>query len=216
MLKQGKLFGIGFLILFFLIFYLHLNAVRDTDGPADKPEVIFDISTIEKIIHNPDSVLKNVKKFWESEPVYIAAKQWEPPGYPIHYGEFEKQVKELSTQDQNKRIQNINYKFAKEILQSVPLFKKQGMGHLLSYLPKDISLNASVLLGSYIYLGDPDPKFSPTAFVVKDTIVFNVSHKSWRYQTSEILHTLTHELVHVAHHKYHKRSPTQKLVQSKI
>jgi len=200
------------MILFTLSFLFYpefLLAGKNLDDKGTKPEVFFDISTIDKIFKNPNFVLEDVQNFWKTEPVLIAEKKWEPPGYPIHYGEFERRVRELSKQDQAERIKNANYQFALKIQQSVPEFRKKGLDHLLSYLPKDFVLKSKVLLGCFIYLGNPEPRFSPSAFVVKNTVVFNVSHKVWKFKTSEILHLLTHELVHVSHHHYHKTLPLQ-------
>jgi hypothetical protein len=135
-------------------------------------EISFDISSIEKIFQEPEVVLNNVQGFWKNEAAYIATKKWEPPGYPIHYREFERQVSELANQDQTERNRNPSYVFARKILEAVPSFHAKGLDHVISYLPKNTVLKTKVLLGCFIYLGMQEPKFSPSGFVVGDSMFF--------------------------------------------
>jgi hypothetical protein len=179
------------------------------ESVPSQEEVTFDMSSIEKIFQNPEEVLEDVQGFWENEAAYMATKKWEPPGYPIHYGEFEGKVSELANQRQIDRDLHPDFVFAKKILEAAPGFYEKGLDHVLSYLPDETVLKARVLLGCFIYLGKQEPKFSPSGFVVGDSVVFNVSHKTWNFDTSEILHLLTHELVHVAHHQFHETLPLQ-------
>jgi len=195
--------------IFLLVFNFKLFTYEKVSNTVVKPEVIFDFSSINKIFQQPELVVADVKKFWQTEGAYIAAKKWEPPGYPIHYREFERQVKLLVSQDQSERNRNPYHIFANEILETVPDFNVKGLNHVMSYLPEDSVLKAKVHFACFIYLGKEEPKFSPTAFVVEDRIVFNISHKYWKFKTAEILHLLTHELVHVAFHQFHKTLPLQ-------
>ena len=77
-----------------------LLARNSDNGPTPsqgctEATVAFDITSLEKIRRTPEVVLADVRGFWETEAPYIAAKRWEPPGYPIHYAEFERVVSEL-------------------------------------------------------------------------------------------------------------------------
>jgi hypothetical protein len=76
------------------------NGPTASQGCAEAT-VFFDITSLEKIRRTPEVVLADVQGFWETEAPYIAAKRWEPPGYPIHYAEFERVVSELLCTSRN-------------------------------------------------------------------------------------------------------------------
>jgi len=200
------LFACCFLIL---VFAITLPAQKSDTDLNVSPNVTFHISSIEKIFNEPDMVLKDVKGFWNNEAPYIATKKWEPPGYPINYNEFERIVKELAMKDEKMRAGNESFDFARRIIEAAPNFRASAIEHVCSYLPKETVLEAKVLLACFIYLGKPEPRFSPNAFVVGPDIVINVSSKYWKNQTSEVLHTLSHELFHVGYHWHHNSLPLQ-------
>jgi len=171
--------------------------------------VSFDISSLEEIRLTPDSVLADVERFWQTEAPYIAAKRWEPPGYPIHYGEFERIVGELAALDEETRSQNECFALANGIHDAAPHFRARGLSGACSYLPEETVLEANVLLACFIHLGDPNPRFTPSAFVVEDAIVVNASSKFWNSHVNDVLHMLIHEVYHVGYHAHHPSLPLQ-------
>jgi hypothetical protein len=212
-MKRNKRSTLTAYLLFALVAgsMFSMGCERETGSGAGCAEanVSFDISSLEKIRRTPDSVLADVREFWETEPPYIAAKRWEPTGYPIHYGEFERIVGELAVQNEQTRSLNDCFALANGIHDAAPQFRARGLSGVCSYLPEETVLEASVLLACFIHLGDPDPRFSPSAFVVEDDIVVNASSTFWNSNVNDVLHMLIHEVYHVGYHAHHRSLPLQ-------
>jgi hypothetical protein len=171
--------------------------------------VSFDVSSIDKIRREPELVLADIQGFWQTEAPYIATKKWEPPGYPLNYKEFERIVSGLAAEDEETRVRHDWFVFAERIIQAAPDFRARGLHHVRAYLPEETVLEARVLLACFIFLGQPEPRFSPNAFVVGKDIVINASSKYWDSQVPIVLHELVHELVHVGYHCHQRTLPLE-------
>ncbi len=169
-----------------------------------RQDVTFDISSVERIFQDPEIVLEDVEGFWQKQAPYMAAKRWEPPGYPISLDKFEDKVVEIAAQNQETRDKHECYVFAKRFMETAHTFRAKGLDHVRSYLPQETVLQANIFLACFIYLGQPEPRFSPTGFVNGQDIVFNADPKYWNSQPSVILHEVTHELFHVGYHWLHE------------
>ena len=83
---------------------------KERDGMTClQSKINIDNSTIEKMFLEPDKVLENISRFWETEKPCILALEWAPKTYPIHYNEFKRKINGLKNQtiNERKRIQYI-------------------------------------------------------------------------------------------------------------
>jgi hypothetical protein len=172
-------------------------------------KISFDISSLDKIFLKPEKVLKDVEGFWKKERAYQLALGWAPPGYPIHFGGFRKEIEKLAKQPLEERKQNEFYCFAKDVVQSIDRIRGEGMLHVCSYLPEDTKIDSTIYIAGYIYLGKDEPQFSPTAFIYDGNTCLNATSTHWKFNVDNVVHLMLHEIYHVGYSSHQPTIPLE-------
>ncbi len=162
-------------------------------------EVTFDISSLEKVITNPESILKDPDKFWTEDKAYSLIKSWhEYERFPIDFEAWTNKVKEYAKVPLKDRKQNKYYVFATNILQEHEKFQKEALPHIMSFLPSNTKLNTTVFLVEETRTG---------GFAANGQLVIDVTKQS-KNGINYALNTMVHEVFHVGY-GYHRIRRTE-------
>ena len=158
---------------------------------ASRFQVDFDGSSVEKVILEPEAILKDISGFWQSDRAYGMVKKWHDyERLEVDLVRWEEKLKEYASVPKADRENSPYLKMVRAICNEESSFIEQAVPFLLSFLPKST------------------PPIRTTAFFVEETrtggfiqddhVVVDVTRQSDRGVTP-LLNTLIHELFHVGY-----------------
>ncbi|OQY02332.1 MAG: hypothetical protein B6I20_06950 [Bacteroidetes bacterium 4572_117] len=183
--------------LFASMIIKHVSAQEKYDKNHSTHNICFDISSLESVIVNPETILLNPSKFWSDDAGYSLVKKWhEYERFTINYEAWEKKVKTYSQTPQSERKNNKFYVFATDIMKRREKFQELAQALILSFLPNNTILNTKVYFVEESRTG---------GFVQNGQLVLDVS-KQYKKGTNYALNTLVHELFHIgyAYHRFRR------------
>jgi hypothetical protein len=155
----------------------------------EKFKIVFDSTTLEKIVYNPSDILENEQDFWENERAQQCTKLWaKNVQYEINYDEWRGKMKDWASIPENKRKNHIFLKNAQRIIEGKEVFLKKALPHLFSYSPNGSIENYDVTIQFTAFI-------PARAFAMED-IVINVAAPYWNDNPDNIFNALIHELFH--------------------
>ncbi|MBN1682345.1 hypothetical protein JW865_02180 [Candidatus Bathyarchaeota archaeon] len=158
-----------------------------------KSKILFDDSSLSKILSDPKLVLRDVKSFWESEESYRMVKSWHSSsGTPFSYDKFILSLKELENPEIGKEKIEYLTEFINKIV-THPTFKEKSLLHVSSYLP-DLTPAIEIKINLIGYV-------EPVAFARLGNIVLNITNEYWSNKDLGFLfNILVHEIYHFGFH----------------
>jgi hypothetical protein len=156
-----------------------------------KSQVVFDTTTLEKIVGDPQWVLDNEETFWSTYRAQILTRKWaENVNYEISYEKWRESIQEWINIPSEARE---NHELiAQRILTTKDEFLEKAIPHDCSFLPDPVDLSVTVQFTAFV---------PPFAFAMED-IVIDVASKYWKGNPEHILNLLVHEIFHVGYSFY--------------
>jgi len=166
----------------------NVQVFGQTKGP--NITITFDTSSIEKVLLDPEEVLKDTEGFWKTEPAYVASKRFHDAyKMTIDMDAWKKQLEENAKVPKKDRKNNKYYKFIQEILAKEKEFKTKGIQFMKQYLPE----NTPDFTTNVIFIDTS----RTGGFASEGVIVIDVTNGVSK-DANAFYNTLMHELCHQA------------------
>ncbi|RLI09322.1 hypothetical protein DRO42_04505 [Candidatus Bathyarchaeota archaeon] len=163
---------------------------RDEALTCLKSKIEFNTEALEKIVFEPEWVLKNQERFWEAYPAQRYTLDWaKQVKYEIDFEDWRNRIQGWSELTPEQRQSRLFLKNTRRIIEGRQRFIDKALPHLCSYLPEDADLGIRVYFTAFI---------PPRAFAMGE-IVINVAATYWNDNPDNILNALVHELFHVGY-----------------
>jgi len=160
---------------------------------CEQSVVVFNTATLEKIINNPESVLKQENEFWEKERPQKLTKQWaENIGHEIQFDKWRESMRSWATIPLKERTNHVFMQNARRIIDSKEGFLEKAIPHICAFLPEDAKIDITVHFTAFI----------PSRAFAHQDIVINVNAPYWNENADNIINTLVHEIFHVGYGYY--------------
>ena len=174
---------IALALLGFIFFPRADLPTRASEDICEQYKIHFDTTSIEKIYHNPESILADPQAFLQEDPAYSLLNNSRERGAdPFRYEIWLASIKKLASQPLNKRKQQVSYKLYERIMTNQGAFCREIGPHVLSFLPQ-----ASDLGEVTIYLTALDQPVP--AYADNNKVAFSLSHPLFKY--SSMIHEPT-------------------------
>lgn len=103
-------------------------------------KIMFDDSSLEKIVLHPEEVLANSDSFWANDPSYQLVKLWHQRiSFPIPMDQWKGWVQSFKNIPVEERKNNTQLIAAKSIMNKEKEFSDKAIPFICSFLPKDCS-----------------------------------------------------------------------------
>lgn len=153
--------------------------------------VKFDISSLEKIMLQPEEVLKDINYFWENDEAYKLTTVWlKGNNRPLPLKYWGDSFKSILATDPTERGNNKMLLYAKEIVKNEEKFNDEALTLILKYLPE-----SAPKFNTTIYL---TAKIPGRAFTTNNNIVVNMDAINYSGNINAQLNVLVHEVFHIA------------------
>jgi len=174
---------------------------------CEKSKVVFDTTTLEKIVNDPQWVLENEEKFWAEYRAQILTRKWaEHVKYEISYEEWRENIEEWKNLLPDERENHELMKVAQRILSAKDEFLEKALPHDCSFLPDGVDLSVTVQFTAFV---------PPFAFAMED-LVIDVASKYWKGNPEHVLNLLVHEIFHVGYSYYQTIQNEKELVEENL
>jgi hypothetical protein len=172
-----------------------------------KSEIIFDTSTLERIVNDPQWVLDNQDAFWSTERAQILVRKWaEMVNFDIPYDQWREKVTDWGALPSDQRTSHEFMRNARRIINAKDEFLAKALPHNCGFLPEGVDLSVTVQFTAFV---------PPFAFAYED-IVIDVASKYWKGNPEHILNLLVHEIFHVGYSFYRTIQNDKTLVDETI
>jgi hypothetical protein len=162
-------------------------------GNCEKSQVVFDTTTLEKIVEDPQWILDNEQTFWAEYRAQILVRKWaNQVKYDIPYDKWRERIQEWANLSQVEREHHELMKVVRRILAVKDEFLEKAILHDCSFLPDGVDLSVTIQFTAFV---------PPNAFAMED-IVIDVASKYWKANPEHILNLLVHEIFHVGYSFY--------------
>jgi tetratricopeptide (TPR) repeat protein len=162
------------------------NAVR-----CAKSSIVFDLSSLEKIYLQPESILADVDSFWKNDKAYWLVSLWmKNVGYGYPPNGWQQYIEKFATVPEKERAAARVVQLGKECTKLKDSFLSDAVAHICSFLPDSVTdLSTTVYLTALVV---------PNAFQMNYKVVLNAN----AIKTSvEAWNTIIHELFHVGYYR---------------
>lgn len=178
------------LILYLTICFLYTGILfaqrtEKADNSLAQSQLRFDITSLEKIYLDPETILKDPDAFWKNDEAYILVTEWHRrTNYPLDMEKWIKRVekiRDLPREERENHEQLIAGRNLKEIEKS---FFEKAIPHIYSFMPPN-----TPMLNTTLYF---TTEIEASGFQAKGNIVINILNH-------EKTNTFVHELFHQAY-----------------
>lgn len=156
-------------------------------------KIVFETTTLEKIVNDPEWVLANEKQFWSEYRAQALVRKWADHNkFEISSPEWREKIQAwISLTGQEKRDHDL-VRITERILEVKTEFLAKALPHDCAFLPPGVDLSVTVQFTAFV---------PPFAFAMED-LVINVGHKYWKGNPEHVLNLLVHEIFHVGYSFY--------------
>lgn len=176
-------------------------------GTCQESQVVFDTTSLEKIVSDPQWILDNEQSFWSEYRAQILVRKWASQvNYSIPYEKLRQRLQEWAILSPAERDESTLMKVSRCILDGKDEFLEKALPHVCSFLPTGVDLSVTVQFTAFI---------PPNAFAVED-IVIDVASKYWQGNPEHILNLLVHEIFHVGYSFYRTLHAEKDLVDADL
>ena len=155
-------------------------------------EVIFDFSSIDKILNSPNEILDNVNLFWESDSAYVLAKVWhETTQVPIPMKKRTKSIKKILKLSDDNRQSYPTMQLANKLKEKEQDFINNAILQIASFLPEQTpKLSTKIYFTAFTTLW---------AFSAYGHSVISLTDSHYHNSAEYVLNLMIHELFHVGY-----------------
>jgi hypothetical protein len=151
----------------------------------------FETATLEKIIREPEMVVKQAQSFWSSEYPLLLAQGWADEVGSRNPGiRFLKRVTDLAELSEDERAVHPLLQLTETIIARQDEWREKALPLICSHLPAGVDLSRPVYFVAYI---------PPRAFATSEGIVIDVAADYWQGTPENILNCLIHEYFHIGY-----------------
>jgi hypothetical protein len=178
------------LILSTMLSALPLPAAAQEATLCLESKIVFETSTLERIVRYPEAVIEEGGAFWQNEKALVYTKAWsEGTKVRINYIRWWSRVGQLKELSEEERSRHPLLLMTDSIIAVQDDFLARAIPHICSFLPEDLDISIPVYFAAYI----------PPRSFVSGGVVINVSASYWNGNVENILNNLTHEIFHVGY-----------------
>lgn len=153
-------------------------------------KIVLNTTTLEKIAHDPASILRDEESFWAEEKPQQYTRRWaEMVNYTLSYDKWREEMKAWAELSLEQRLEHPLMRTMQTIVDGKDAFLAKALPHLCSFLPEDADLSITVHFTAFV---------PPYAWAIDDIFV-NVSSPYWNGNVQNILNILVHEIFHVGY-----------------
>ncbi len=173
-----------------VIFVLPPAAPAQDKSDCLESKVVFETSTLERIVRYPEAVIEEGAGFWENEKAMVYTKAWsEGTNVPIPYLRWWARVGQMKELSEEERSHHPLLLMTDSIISVQEEFLASAVPHVCSFLPDGVDVSIPVYFTAFI----------PPRSFVSGGVVINVSASYWKGNVENILNNLTHEIFHVGY-----------------
>lgn len=157
----------------------------------------FDASSAEAIILDPEAIVADFGKFWESDEAYKNVQWWhELRHQPADLERYKSRISNHCNRPVEIRNQHPALLLTRQLLIEGEEFKAKAIPHVCSFLPK-----RDMVLTSHIYF---TAAVSQSGFAISDKedyLVISVTDPYWEGSKTTIQNAMVHELFHTGYNQ---------------
>ena len=170
-------------------------------------EVVFDTTTLEKIVEDPEWVLTHENAFWEQYRAQVLTRKWaDHVNYDIQYEDWREKVQAWADLTQEERDGHVLMKITGRILSAKDEFLEKALPHDCAFLPAGVDLSVTVQFTAFV---------PPFAFAMED-LVIDVASEYWKGNPEHVLNLLVHEIFHVGYSHYRTMQTEKGMVDDRL
>ena len=128
----------------------------ETDKTFLQSKIRFDNSSLEKIVLEPESILKNTETFWENDSAYRLYKLFSRfISYPIDLNQWKISLQTFADTPENERYNNAQLLLSQNVIteEKISDFNNRAIPYLYSFLPENCpAIDATVYFTTAIQL----------------------------------------------------------------
>ena len=154
------------------------------DSPCTRSVVQFDVSSVEKLILEPENVLEDIEGFWQTDPAYRLVNKWHMANeQPRDLDDWQERIERLRDLSPAERERHPQLDAARELARTEQSFVADAVPYLCSFLPPEADLSTTLFFAAEIL---------PAGIQVDDGIVIHILNH-------ELLNMFVHEVFHRGH-----------------
>lgn len=170
-------------------------------------EIVFDTTTLEKIVEDPEWVLTHENAFWEQYRAQVLTRKWaDHVNYDIQYEDWREKVQAWADLTQEERDGHVLMKITGRILSAKDEFLEKALPHDCAFLPTGVDLSVTVQFTAFV---------PPFAFAMED-LVIDVASEYWKGNPEHVLNLLVHEIFHVGYSHYRTMQTEKGMVDDRL
>jgi len=172
------------------------SAFREAAASQGAWDIRIDTASIERILLDPETILKDPDTFWRSDPAYRLADNWHRnTGISKSTKDYDKQwlrfLEEQAAVPRGERKNHSAFKFLDILKGKTEAFYATAMPHIRRFLPDNgLAFRANAFLTA---------KTLPFAFMTSGNIVIDVLSPKFHQDADQIFNILTHETFHIGY-----------------
>lgn len=182
------------------------STFRETVASQGAWDILIDTASIERILLDPETILKDPDNFWRSDPAYRLADNWHRnTGISKSTKDYDKQwlrfLEERAAVPRGERKNHSAFKFLDILKGKMEAFYATALPHIRRFLPDNgLAFRTNVFLTT---------KTLPFAFMTSGNIVIDVLSPRFHQDADQIFNILTHETFHIGYgyNRYLRREP---------
>jgi len=164
-------------------------AIQEDKNPCLNSRITYNTETLEKIVTEPDHVIKEGMDFWKNEKPLVLVQSWaDEVNVRISERTWRNNIQKLADLTPEERIHYPLLQIAGAVMDQRERFLNEGIPLLCRYVPSGIEIEIPVYFVAFV---------PPRAFANTDGIVVSISAPYWRGNAENILNCIIHELFHI-------------------
>jgi len=172
------------------------SAFRQAAASQGAWDIRIDTSSIERLLLDPEAILKDPDTFWRSDPAYRLADNWHRnTGIPKSTNDYENRwlsfLREQAAVPRGERKTHPAFQFLEILKGKAEAFYATALPHLRHFLPDNgLAFRSTVFLTA---------KTFPYAFMTSGNMVIDVLSPKLHQDADQIFNILTHETFHIGY-----------------
>ena len=171
---------------------------------ADIWSVDINTASIEKLLLQPEEILKNPDVFWKTDSAFILADGWHkgagiPKDHKNYYNKWIDFLKNQSNLSKAEREQNFAFQQLKKLKSKVEYFDSMSIPLLNSFMPKN-----NLTFKTTVYITTKTLAFG---FMHNGQVIIDILSPFYKNDIEKIYNTITHECFHIGYgyNRYHRK-----------
>lgn len=151
------------------------------DCPCARSVVHLDVSSVERLILEPETVLADIERFWREDSAYRLVSKWHTRNdQPRNIENWERRIRAIADLSPDERIEHPQLEAARGLSRIEQSFVSRAIPYLCTFLPPEADLSTTFYFAAEIM---------PSGIQIDDDVVIHIlNHKLQNLFVHELYH----------------------------